>query len=134
VTILATNGTQFRNGVFAVGHLVRTTGFTAAGNNGLRRAGAGTTATVIKLAGGTVDAAPAAAARAKAIGFEGAAGDITATATGLGSTALDFTTLGLVAGMWVWVGGPSAGRRSPRPLAGAGQESAAAPATSRPPR
>jgi hypothetical protein len=110
VTVLATNGTQYRSGVFAVGHLVRTTGFTAAGNNGLRRAGAGTTGTVIKLAGGTIDAAPAAAARAKAIGFEGASGDITATANGLGSTALDFTTLGLVVGMWLWIGGPIAGQ------------------------
>lgn len=109
VTILASNGTQFRSGVFAVGHLVRTTGFTNAGNNGLRRAGAGTTATIIKLAGGTIEAAPPAAARAKAVGFEGASGDITATAGGLGSTALDFTTLGLVVGQWLWVGGPSAG-------------------------
>jgi hypothetical protein len=40
---------------------------------------------------------------------QGASGDITATSTGLGSTALDFTTLGLVPGMWLKVGGTAAG-------------------------
>lgn len=109
VVIVATNSTQYRSGVFAVGHLVRTSGFTNSGNNALRRAGAGTGALVIKLASGTAESAPPAAARAKAVGFEGASGDITATSTGLGSTALDLTTLGLVAGMWLWIGGPSAG-------------------------
>jgi hypothetical protein len=39
------------------------------------------------------------------IGFEGASGDITALANGLGSTALDFTTLGLRVGQWVKIGG-----------------------------
>jgi hypothetical protein len=118
VTILASDGSTYKTGVFAVGHLVRTSGFTAAGNNGLRRAGAGTGATTIKLAGGTIDAAPAAAARAKAIGFEGAAGDITATATGIASTLLDFTTLGMAVGQWVWVGGPIAGQQFINPLIG----------------
>lgn len=108
VTVLASNGTQFRAGVFAPGHLVRTSGFTNAGNNALRRAGAGTIDTDLKLAGGTIEGAPPGTARAKVIGFQGVAGDITATAGGLGSTALDFTTLGLVAGMWLWVGGTTA--------------------------
>jgi hypothetical protein len=111
VTILAAAGSAVNSGVYAVGHLVRTSGFTAAGNNALRRAGAGTGALVIKLAGGTIEAAPPGTARAKVIGFEGAAGDITATASGLGSTALDFTTLGLAAGMWLWVGGPVVGQQ-----------------------
>lgn len=98
-------------GTFAVGLLVRTSGFVAAGNNALRRAGAGSSGTNIALAGGTIDAAPALGARAKVIGLEGAAGDIAATASGLSSTALDFTTLGLAAGMWLWVGGPIVGQQ-----------------------
>lgn len=100
-------------GTFAVGHLVRTSGFTAAGNNALRRVTAATVTTV-NLAGGTIDAAPAAQARLKVVGFQGAAGDITATTVGsnaLTSTALDFTTLGLVPGMWLKIGGTAAGER-----------------------
>jgi hypothetical protein len=50
------------------------------------------------------DAAPAAAARMKVVGFQGVAADITATATGLASTTLDFTTLGLVVGQWIKIG------------------------------
>ena len=45
----------------------------------------------------------------KVVGFQGATGDVTATATGLGSTLLDFTTLGLSAGQWIWVGGDTSG-------------------------
>lgn len=111
ITVLASAGTAVNSGTFAPGHLIRTSGFTNALNNALRRAGAGTTATDLKLAGGAVEAAPPAAARCKAIGFEGAAGDLTATATGLGSTALDFTSLSMAAGQWVWVGGPIVGQQ-----------------------
>ena len=41
----------------------------------------------------------------RVVGFQGASADITATASGLGSTTLDFTTLGLVVGEWVKIGG-----------------------------
>ena len=41
----------------------------------------------------------------KVVGFQAASGDITATATGLGSTSLDFTTLGLAVGQWIKIGG-----------------------------
>jgi hypothetical protein len=54
---------------------------------------------------------PPAAARLRAVGFVGASGDITATATGLGSTTLNFTTLGLVVGEWHWIGGTAAGNK-----------------------
>lgn len=109
---VAAAGSIFTNaGTYAIGHLVRTSGFAAAGNNALRRAGAGSSGTNIALAGGTIDAAPALGARAKVIGLEGASGDLVATASGISSTALDFTTLGLAAGMWVWVGGPVVGQQ-----------------------
>jgi hypothetical protein len=111
VVVQASNGTKHRMGTVAAGHLVRTSGFAQAGNNGLRRAGAGTTDTTIKLAGGTAEAAPPAAARAKVVGFEGVSGDITATAGGLASTALDFTTLNLRNGQWLRIGGAAAGQR-----------------------
>ena len=90
---------------FVVGHLIRMSGFAA--GNGLYRV-AGSAATSITIAGGPTDAAPAATARVKVVGFEGAAGDIVATITGgsaLTSTALNFTTLGLMVGQWVKIGG-----------------------------
>jgi hypothetical protein len=97
---------------FAVGHLIRTSGFGAAQNNGVFRVTTGS-ATVPSVGAGLLAAetAPAATARVKVVGFEGVAGDITATASGLASTALDFTTLGLTVGQIVKIGGASAGSR-----------------------
>ena len=98
---------------FKAGHLIRTSGFTNAANNGLFRVGSSTGTTVV--VGGTPtltdESAPPAGARIKVVGFRGASGDITATASGLGSTALDFTTLGLAVGQWVKIGGSSAGEK-----------------------
>lgn len=99
---------------FAVGHLVRATGFTNAANNGIFRAQAGSNATsvVAPSAPGLADeTAPPGTARLKVVGFQGASGDITATASGLGSTALDFTTLGPRVGQWIKVGGTAVGNR-----------------------
>lgn len=94
---------------FAVGHLVLASGFVAAANNLLFRAAVGTSGVAVVSPNGRVDdAAPAANAKLQAVGFEGAAGDITATADGLASTALDFTSLGLVVGEWHKIGGANA--------------------------
>jgi hypothetical protein len=96
----------------AVGHIVRVTGATNSGNNGNHVCTTGS-ATAPRFSGSVFvdEAAPPAACRAKVIGFQGTAGDITATATGLASTTLDFTTLGLAVGMPVKVGGSSAGSK-----------------------
>lgn len=98
---------------FKLGHLIQTTGFTNAANNGKFRVASSTGTTVV--VGGTPtltdEAAPPGTAKIKVIGFEGASGDITATATGLGSTALDFTTLGLAVGQWVVIGDTGAAYR-----------------------
>ena len=59
----------------------------------------------------TAETAPPGTGRLKVVGFQGASGDITATAGGLGSTSLDFTTLGLAVGQWIKVGGTAAGDR-----------------------
>src|ERR1043166_944554 len=88
---------------FVVGHLIRVSGSTVAGVNGLF-AVSGSGATSITIAGGAVDAAPAATTRVKVVGLQGASGDIVATTSGgnaLTSTTLNFTTLGLVVGQWV---------------------------------
>lgn len=99
-------------GSFLVDNLVLRTGFTNAANNAVGRVTAKTGTTVV-FNGETLttEAAPPAAARMKVVGHRGASGDITATSTGLGSTTLDFTTLGLAAGMWIKIGGTGSGNR-----------------------
>lgn len=91
---------------FVVGHLVRNTGYAVSGNNGLFPVTTGGTTSLVSTGAFTTpETAPPAAARTKVVGFQGTSGDITATSTGLGSTTLDFTTLGLSIGMWVKIGG-----------------------------
>lgn len=97
---------------FVASQLVRLTGFGVTGNNGVFACTTGS-ATVPRFVGSgiTNETAPPAAARVKVVGFIGASGDITATATGLGSTSLNFTTLGLVVGQWIKIGGTGSGNR-----------------------
>lgn len=98
-------------GTFAVGHLVRHSGFTTAGNNGLFRISAAT-ATTYTTTGLTIEASPPGTARTKVVGIEGASADISAQAgatNSLTTSALNWTTLGIVAGMWLKVGGAAAG-------------------------
>lgn len=112
-TILTTGSgnTDAHFGAFKVGHLVRASGFTNAGNNGLYRASAASATSVTLGNTSTAETAPPATARLKVVGFRGASGDITAAAGGLGSTALDFTTLGLAVGQWIKIGGSAAGEQ-----------------------
>lgn len=95
---------------FVDGQLVRFSGFTAGANNGVFKCTTGSaTVPAFVGAGFATEAAPPAAARMKVVGFQGASGDVTAVADGLGSTTLDFTTLGLAAGMWLKIGGTATG-------------------------
>lgn len=95
---------------FVAGQLLRSTGFSNAANNTIAKVTTGGTTSVAVLGAGLVaEAAPPGTARLKVVGFEGASGDITALADGLGSTALDFTTLGLRVGQWVKIGGAADG-------------------------
>jgi len=91
----------------AAGMIVRLTGFGQANNNTIYRISASVAASCT-IAGGTVEASPPSTARMKVVGFQGIAGDITATATGLASTSLNFTTLGLQVGQWLKIGDASA--------------------------
>lgn len=95
---------------FAVGHLVRMTGFANAPNNGLFPVTTGgTTSFVSTAAGFTAEAVPPAAARAKVVGLQGVAGDLAAAVDGITATTLSFLTLGLQVGQWINVGGGAAG-------------------------
>lgn len=113
ITGVATSGgvvTCTTGAAFVAGHLVKATGFGVAANNGVFTCTTGHATTPAFLGQSLADeSAPPAAARMKVCGFVGAAGDITATATGLATTALDFTTLGLAVGQWVKVGGTATG-------------------------
>lgn len=102
------------NAGLAVGDLVFAEGFSTAGNNGLKSVTA-TGATTVSVAGLTAEASPPAGAKITRVGVQAGAGDITATVADgvltLGSTTLDFTTLGLIPGEWVFVGGDATGTR-----------------------
>jgi hypothetical protein len=116
IVMTAATAAQFQAaaglGIFLVNHLISVKGFINAANNGLAHitavaAGALTTDKVL-----TVEAAPPAAAQLEAVGIQGAAGDLHIAIAGvnvtISSTALDFTTLGLNVGEWVFVGGDAA--------------------------
>nr|WP_295828302.1 phage tail tube protein [uncultured Azospirillum sp.] len=93
---------------FVAGHLAYFSGFGQSANrNKLAKITTGSSTAPAFLGAGLVDEAnPAAGARIKVVGFEGAADDIKAVADGLTSEVggLDFTTLGLRIGQWVKVG------------------------------
>ncbi len=112
--VAATGGviTVTTGAAFAVGHLIRNSGFSNAGNNGLFRITTGS-ATVPAVGNSllTDEAVPPAAARVKVVGLQGASGDLVAAADGITSTSLDFTTMGIVPGMWVKIGGTGASFR-----------------------
>lgn len=99
---------------FVVGHLARASGFTNGANNQRFRVVSSTATTVVGAALGLVaEAVPPIGARLKAIGFQGASGDLTLT-TGpnrINSTTLALNTLGIVPGMWLKIGGPTAGEQ-----------------------
>ena len=95
-------------GTYLAGHLVLASGFSATANNGIKHV-ASFDSNDITVTETLADETPAATAKVEVVGFQGASGDITMNVTGnvvtLHSTALDFTTLGLLAGEWFFLGG-----------------------------
>jgi tail tube protein len=109
--INATTQTLLAAGNWAGGMLVETSGLTASGNNVRFRAEATSGAGSLVAPAGTFasdDAAPQAGARVLCIGVEGAAGDISVTATGLASAANIFANVPLLPGMGIKIGGTDA--------------------------
>ena len=92
---------------FLVNSLIWAQGFTNSVNNGLKLVTASTGTSV--SAAGTVVETPPAGDLITRVGHRGALGDLTLTVNGgkaqLNSTALNFTTLGLIPGEWLWLGG-----------------------------
>jgi hypothetical protein len=97
---------------FAVGALIHGSGFTNSANNGLKRitslAGSDSLTVAETLAAETSPTT----AKIVEVGVQAGAGDIDVAVTGdyarYTSVTLDFTTLGLIPGEWIFVGGDSA--------------------------
>lgn len=99
--------------VFKAGDLIMASGFSTAANNGLKTVTAATATSVTVSQDLTAEAAPPAGAALKVVGFQFAAGVAQITATGLprlirATGTLDFTTLGLIPGEWIFLGGDGA--------------------------
>jgi hypothetical protein len=96
---------------FTTGSLIFVTGFALAANNGFKRVTA--VASGLITAAGLATEAPSAGSKIVLVGNVGAAGDIDVDVSGTWpaytSTVLDFTTLGIIPGEWVHVGGDGFG-------------------------
>lgn len=96
-------------GALPQGLLMYGRNFANAANNGLVVVGASSTGTSIVCATAVLEASPPTNAQLEVCGFQGVASDITIDASGnLNATALNFTTLGLQVGQWIWIGGGTA--------------------------
>lgn len=98
------------------GYLIKASGFSNAANNGVKTVASATATTVVVTETVVDEATPPANARFEVVGFKGTAADLSiAVVSGIPSlvsaAAVDFTTLGLTLGEWVWVGGDAVGSK-----------------------
>lgn len=115
----STGNSLTKTGAFAsgykVGSLILLSGYATPANNVLTTVSTLTSADSIDVAATLVtEASPPAAALAKVVGFKCASADVTIAVTDpthpvMGSTVLDFTTLGLIPGQWIFIGGDISG-------------------------
>jgi hypothetical protein len=111
LTVTYGNGISWQGGTVGIagGDLIQMTGHNAAANNGVFRVEAVTDNLITTVETLTLDASPNAAATMTTVGFEGLAGDIDVLVTGniatLTSTDVNFTTLGLIPGEFIFIGG-----------------------------
>ena len=103
----------YGNGIsWQAGDMIFLAGNNDVGNNGLKNVASVVDNIITTTENLVTDAAPAATAVMSTVGFLGAAGDIDVDASGtlptVTSTSLDFTTLGLIPGEWIYIGGDTA--------------------------
>jgi hypothetical protein len=102
---------------FVVGSLIRGFGFNNAANNGMNQVTAIVSNVSVEVATGSLvaEASPPTGAYITVVGYQATSADITVDVSGslprLLSTTLNFTTLGLVPGQWIFVGGDAVGNR-----------------------
>lgn len=99
---------------FKVGSIVKATGFTNAGNNGLKNVATVTLNTSIAVTQILVtEANPPADSKLTVVGFKFTSGDVNIDLSGaypaLVSTAKNLTELGIIPGEWIFIGGDSSG-------------------------
>lgn len=104
-------------GAFAAGHLVKASGFTNTGNNGLKVV-VSSDADDITVGDGLVDeASPPTTAKVEVVGFQFGSGTSAIALNGslvrLTDSTTNMTTLGLLAGEWIWIGGDTSGLAMP---------------------
>lgn len=102
---------------FVSGDLVFASGFDQAGNNGLKQVSGSTGTTIVSSTALVTEASPPAAARVIKVGYQSASASVNVDVSGSyprlvrASGAFDYTTLGLMAGEWVFIGGDLIGQR-----------------------
>ena len=96
--------------VLPVGTLIKASGFNKLANNGIKKLAAASTNSAITVSGLSAES-PVPSARLEVVGREFSAGDISITLNGgfaqLTSKSIDMTTLGLIPGEWLFIGGDS---------------------------
>lgn len=96
---------------FTANTLVKASGFAIAANNGLKKV-VSSSGTAVVMTAQSTEASPPADSKLERVGREFASGDVTFSVNGglarLNSAAVDLTTLGLIPGEWVFVGGDGA--------------------------
>lgn len=104
------NGYEAASGLddFAVGDLIFASGFANAGNNGLKRVTSATATDLDVATAITAETVPAVATIQK-VGFRAGSADLDVDVAGtypaIVSSTYDFTTLGVIAGSWIYIGG-----------------------------
>ena len=102
-------------GSFLANHLAYFSGFGEADNNGLDVVISANATTLVGTALSVNEATPPATAKIEAVGYQFPAGDASLDLTTgylrLNSAAIDITTLGLIPGEWLFIGGDSATNR-----------------------
>lgn len=102
-------------GTAIVGSLMFASGFTNAANNGLKNVASRTASSIVVTQTSADEASPPAAASMMTVGQQLGSATSSISLNGalvrLNDSATDFTTLGLIPGEWVFLGGDSAGVR-----------------------
>jgi len=98
---------------FLVGSLIKGQNFTNSGNNALQEVTAVVASTSVACAATVIEGSPPTRANIRVVGNVAGTADLDVNTSGdlptITSTVLDFTTLGLVEGQWIFVGGDTAG-------------------------
>lgn len=125
LTVTAVTGTAYTvasgGAAFLTGDLVFAENFGVTANNGLKVLAANATATSVTTPGVAAEASPPATATITRVGREGASADYTITIVDgrpqLNTVAGNFSTLGLIPGEWIWVGGDATANQFAEPEA-----------------